>query len=670
MKQLQHKKYLSIFLLIFFVLFVAMLSIPPTTAFAFSSVFDKRTCEEDMQEMTINNVRFDSKAYDTLHCTDLNYSLVNFVEYGYTYDSNEMDKFGLYMYFYKPQNLQGVNLESVSNKVQLKVDSKYLPDTYNKYLLKMISFTDSALYNGTFYKFKIIDAIDRNNHYIANKADRDCRRYQISGVEFQLLDNSIVDMKIAKEFMCEGFAKNCGSTLGESTLKMTSRGTEVLKLNVQSADFTTNANAKGEEYQTKIYSAYFGVPRETFAKYGELSSIKFEYYEYATKPIIVANSANYETFNKIIGKKLGNTYDPYTISFGSHLKIFSTGNPLIHQYIYNYGYNLQDFRSFESGDGKAGTVTNSANEKLDCIYWVFNSGANAPNNYTVSNKEILNYASNYKGSGDKVLGKYDKNLFEKRTMDGKFRYFDEKDLGDGGKPLVLSSDNKYNILNYQEANQKSDFQMFFEKTGYKKIQGTSIKDLVPIVHLDSASDIASQYNSLYLDNYYKDNFISYCNNQNLAENDVILFRFAVRDYYASPINYEFSNDYGGAEMRFGACFLNFDIIELKFVDKNSVETWLPCVSNPIDIFFNASPAVEFDFEKFKKIFKLIVFIIMCILGFIVFFPLVCIIVKYIIKLIVFIIKGIWSLFKKVFSSVKLKSKKAPNNKDKLVRKNE
>ena len=115
--------------------------------------FDNTSVLDDLKSSTINGQTFDIKNYPYNEKKTI--KVIDFVEYCYSYRTNQRANFGLYLYIYNSQGLN-LSIDSKRNKVQMAVnyDSDGKPIYYEKFDLKfavsqliitIIYFTNSRL---------------------------------------------------------------------------------------------------------------------------------------------------------------------------------------------------------------------------------------------------------------------------------------------------------------------------------------------------------------------------------------------------------------------------------------------------------------------------------------------------------------------------------------------
>lgn len=93
---------------VIFIAVVGLLLILPTLGLKIAKAddvavteFDKTYVTDDLNQMKIDGVQFDELDYP-VNLNDHNVTLLNLVEYMFTYDEVNRGKYGVYLYFYNP----------------------------------------------------------------------------------------------------------------------------------------------------------------------------------------------------------------------------------------------------------------------------------------------------------------------------------------------------------------------------------------------------------------------------------------------------------------------------------------------------------------------------------------------------------------------------------------
>lgn len=123
---------------------------------------------------------------------------------------------------------------------------------------------------------------------------------------------------------------------------------------------------------------------------------------------------------------------------------------------------------------------------------------------------------------------------------------------------------------------------------------------------------------LYIGDEYIDDFMSYYSRNISNDKTVILFRFAVRDYYSAPARYcgegySYYSEKANCTLSFGTAFLDYNVISLTFsnedvsyhfvVNSDSIDI-VPGVYSPVSVGLDLSGILD-PFSSFLNVVKLI-----------------------------------------------------------------
>lgn len=164
--------------------------------------------------------------------------------------------------------------------------------------------------------------------------------------------------------------------------------------------------------------------------------------------------------------------------------------------------------------------------------------------------------------------------------------------GDDGNGIVVDADSTFDINGFTTG---SKFLNWWYSLFYKDLEFDNLKNNAPIYIvkdtdlLGSNEDVAKR---LLIDVNDIDSFKTTYNQNKVEGKKTVLFRFALTDYDVYDLRGRKSGvlsgfDYIGYVAQ-QTCFLDFDIIWLKFVKENQ-ETVIPVVSSPIDVFSGLTP---------------------------------------------------------------------------------
>lgn len=626
-----HKRILSAFAVVFLAFTAILTSFiqPQFTVFAAGTnetQYEKTNVLDDLQGETtfnIQNYPFQETATPQMH-------VINVVEYCYSFRANQRGNYGLYLYVYNP-NGQDILTDSLANKVQIAVaydsspvtsDSK--PTDYDKFRLQFCS-KSTGEYKNLFYKFKVIDKKSADGKTIAERVNSMARRYDISGIELHTrgMDNAIEypltgayaltdTHKGYGSFTFTGFAKGYGADEeAESTLAVSANKLEWVQLDVKHTFYRTNTSTE-VNHQNQIDTVYFSVPKRLFDDYGKLQRIKAEWYEYVTKEILVTSNQDfYNAVKPYIGVDCSTRNDNIDYFFATWLS-YSSG--MGNFWNCSGGWNLPSDIVCANKDVIGGNIG-----KLNNLYYVF------PTANWCDIKEYDPYADNVESSGGvssnrlyEYIKSYDKS-FEKGTLPIKTQSI-SADLFEDDIEVNRKMDNERGKIqkgySYYDFDAELDLQewqgwsdkdhAFWENSKmvgfwnalFGKVPEENGKTISPIQVIEKDSPLMKLSDTELVDEL----FINYSdisefrktyneaitvNGKDDEEKVVVLFRFAVTDYYSESADIVKGNSYnkkmdGQAYVAKETVFFDFDIIQLTFNKKENY-TVIPCVSSPIDI---------------------------------------------------------------------------------------
>ncbi len=628
------------------------------------SNLDATTVEEDLKAMykTVPNI------------TDSEFKFINFVEYGFTYNSEYRNlTHKLYVYIYTPLS---INRNSVQNKIE--IGTEYNSETiteaskvtgYTKFDLQFLS-----KYNN-FYKFKIID----NSNILTKMQNSELRRYDIAGIELmQTGEQNATDYSISNTFLYSGFTLGLGNE-NKETLKCTVKKLDTISLDVEHTFYRTQSSSRGAGYQNQIDTVYFSVPKKYLENYGKLQRIKAEWYEFLTKDIIVTE--NESLYNMLI-QNWSNEYLPYNNVLASEI---TADYPGVGMYI-NYGFN----GPFLWGDENRNT------EFAKNIYWLLPTKDWCdikdydPNlDYTTIGGTEVNAVLNYLYSYNKTFNNgtleikdksISKDLLQSDIED--YRKINNDigiiQSGFNGKSYY-DFDADVDLLTWKTW---SDTEHSFWETqknwGFINAlfnsvpKDTGMSDVTPIYivtkedMLLSDADFANKLVVNIKDvpkirQAYIKAHLMIDNGNFKQEEELILFRFAVTDYYAQTLDW-YKSVNNSAELK-SMCaynaresiFLDFDIIQLTFTNSEE-QTIIAVVNSPIDIVDDTTPPTQVNplswlEDLIRRIMKILLWI-----GIVFAVVIALILLPYIISLIKLIYTAIKNLIK-MFINIFKKRKK-------------
>ena len=524
--------------------------------------------------------------------------LISFNEYCYSFYANLQANYGLYVYIYNPQCLNIVQ-NSVLNKIQIAVayDENGNPTDYEKFRLQFCSVSTEPDYYRLFYKFKVID----NDNKILNRVNSNERRYDVSGIELYTEGKTnAIDYGISRTFYYTGYAAGYGpGKAAESTLTCRTEKLETIELDVKHTFWRSKTSSKGAGYRNQLDTVYFSVPNYFFENYGKLQRIKAEWYEYKTKDIVVTSNQDfYNAARTYIGR--------------------AVNNDMLTWHLYQDRQNAMG-TSIQSAIWAYNSL-NVLAPNLDTLYYLFPTPnwcdikqydpyATVETIGGVSRNDLYDYIFNYNktyANGRVKDGRISADLFESdiddyRKIDNEFgkvqqgySYYDF----DADTDLV-------DILAYKPS--ENDFSNNVKMYGFWRAlihsYGTveeSFTGQTPILVLDKDSYVSGQNDDisdrLFVNYNDVDKIKSAYNQAKTNKEQVVLFRFAVSDYYAKGLeiteqsnSWDTGSSYSNQAYRaWESVFLDFDIIQLTF-NKEGVYKVIPVVASPIDIVDDITP---------------------------------------------------------------------------------
>lgn len=527
-------------------------------------------------------------------------SIINFVEYSYSYKASKQGDYGLYIYFYNPQGLT-IDTDNRGNKIQLAVqyDVNGNPTDYEKFDLQFCSKSTDPNYFGLFYKFKVVDHESADGKTILQRVNSNERRYDISGVELATEGSvNATEYKIGGTYKFTGYVKGCGpDENAESTLRCDVTELETVTLDVRDTSFRMDSVSHlGEGHQNDLHSVYFSVPNSLLANYGSLQKIKAEWYEYRTGPIIVTEDKGmYDYLKNYTGAML-------TPSAWDNLeyKMFSdytaTGG-ITASLAFGYWWNVINQSEFDN-DGFDGIGF-----PIEFFPYLFYTGGESISNYTLSGDVLKDYIYNYNksytlGSVPIKNGQLSADLFAPVDKFGTPLNGWDTEFGRkyGYNCYEFDAGDTFDMLTYDETH--SGWDKFWDFFLFPPKTDGTIRNIEPIYKVKENDVLGANAviaGNLLMNVKDVEGFKSYYQNAVANERTVFLFRFAQTDYLSAPIAYTKGNTtyenkaYAASEN----VFMDFDIIHLTF-NRDGVYKVIPAVSNPVDIVGDITPPPDID----------------------------------------------------------------------------
>lgn len=612
-----------------------------------SNSYDNTNVLDDLKSSTVNGEKWDISMYP--YDNNKTVSVINFVEYCYSYKTNMQDNFGLYLYVYNPQGLD-INTDTTANKVQMAVAyDNGKPTDYAKFRLEFCSVSTEPDYYRLFYKFKIVD----DEGKILSRLNSNARRYDISGIElFTKGSSNATEYYVGASYTFTGYAKGYGPDVNaESTLKCNVEVMETVSFTVKHTFYRSKTSSLGAGHQNQLDTVYFRVPERLIDEYGRLQRIKAEWYEYKTKEIVVTSNTDfYNAIKNYVGVTLGKEYNEdigYSLGLnagdGGGINAAKWGWNLGNGYLHNpcqtlyYLFLVNDIEEYDP----YAEITEIGGVQSNDLY-----------------EYIKGYDKTYvNGKLDIKEGNISADLFEDDIDES--RKVDNKNgkIQKGYSYYDFDADVDLQVLESWSSGNPSFWDTWINfGLGQAFIGGPDeeSKTVAPIQIL-KASDLSGSKEEVADRLLVNTNDVDDLKAEfNLAEkNDevLVLFRFATSDYYSEAVDimqlgegFLWSDKHitGEAYVAQESVFLDFDIIQLTF-NKEGEYTVIPVVSSPIDIIDGITPPVDMSEEM--STLEAIVALILLVLLVILLWPLLPLIIKGVMWIILLPFKLLWRLFK-------------------------
>ncbi|MDE7295798.1 MAG: hypothetical protein K2N84_00890 [Clostridia bacterium] len=598
-------------LMVAFVAIAAVLTAalePRSTALAVSSTvktYEQQNVMDDLKGATIDGKPFDVADYPYRHNDKPR--LILFAELCYSYYASKQSDYGLYVYVYNPQQL-AFDLKSDRNKVQLRFGDKTSAN-FGKYRLIYLNSSTEVGSEGRFLKFRVqLTTAERSEIFSALNADE--RVYELSGFELSC-ESNVTEYPCPQTYTYKGFAKGYGSDYAETdTLAFSVDDYErVIDFNVHHTVYRPQGDFyQGEQVQ--LNSCFFRVPNEYFEAYGRLSELMCEWYEYRTKPALVTQDRM--IYNVINGLK-GQPLSSYSTSNG-YLTVQAFGNndgswfgEKWQAFDWASNYDMKVKYSGWSGLANWEQYFTESN-RFDRFSGVFYSPEDYMN-YSVRadvvKDELLSISKAL--GGEMYGGRYSAALFSDQVDEGHVR---------GYNPSVVVKADDDQVI-WWNCTTKKWWQYIFG--GYNvDTQYDSMKAIVTLTEKDlngsdtavadtlciSASDVpklreeykaAGKTETVVLLRFGTSKYFSApCAAYYCRESDNTEPKDTIDEWVARRIHWQQSDKDIVSYLAWQTVYLDFDILSLKFTDKD-VSFIVPVVSSPTDAIGGISPPLKEDY---------------------------------------------------------------------------
>ncbi|MBR2371918.1 MAG: hypothetical protein IKA90_03510, partial [Clostridia bacterium] len=529
-------------------------------------------------------------------------SVINFVEYCYSYKANMQDNFGLYLYVYNPQGLD-INTETTANKVQMAVAyDNCKPTDYAKFRLEFCSVSTEPDYYRLFYKFKIVD----DEGQILSRLNSNARRYDISGIElFTKGSSNATEYPVGANYTFTGYAKGYGPDVNaESTLSCNVEVMETVQFTVKHTFYRSETSSLGAGHQNQLDTVYFRVPERLIDEYGRLQRIKAEWYEYKTKEIVVTSNKDfYNAIKDYVGVTLGKEYNE---DIGYSLGLNAGDGGGINSA--KWGWNL--------GEG----YLHPACQTLYYLFLVndieeYDPYAEITEIGGVQSNDLYEYIKVYdktyvNGRLDVKEGNISADLFEDDIDENRKIDNENGKIQKGYSYYDFDADVDLQVLESWSSGNPSfwdtwvNFGLGQAFTGGPDEESKTVAPIQILKASDLSGSNAQVADRLLVNVNDVDSIKAEYNIAEQNDEVLVLFRFATSDYYSEAVDimqlgegFLWSNKHitGEAYIAQESVFLDFDIIQLTF-NKEGAYTVIPVVSSPIDIVDGLTPPVDIPDE--------------------------------------------------------------------------
>ena len=535
---------------------------------------DTSNVMEDLEGLNLGNVAFDESAYPledwTLEGGCKQYVL-GIYEYGFG-----SDLYSLYIYVYNPdaRNVYHDYGGTYIGTLWAHSDSVDNP----RYSWEIHPEIVDQSEDGRFLKLKVDGSVAARALEGAFK-----RIYSVGLVTWYTQQSSYAGPDgLYYDITLEAEAGGYGQKYTFSNTGAASYQTgETISLDVYPSMYKTDFSPKGDYWHQMIYTAYFTIPKKYVENYDALTCIEAPWEETHTAPLVVTED------DKLLSVLTGMASDKSLDD-----KLF------MGQINHNYGAIISNY-SYLSGSG--GQIFYMGDQSINLVGL---SGALRKDiffSHFLWNEYY--YLSNYR------FQKFDTAL-KVDAIDDFFiptigRYYDTDGDGVGdlaasfqptvdenriyGKNTHVFTSDK-DIISVDKRFDDDWIRSFWNSLWYpesKDVEAT----LDPFYYLKD-SDMAgysrnNMNENLFIGERFWDDFYDTYAKAKLTGDQVVLFRFALRDYYSAPARYIDGETYTSLSnapncaLSYGTAFLDFDILKLTFTD-DGVEYVFDVDADPID----------------------------------------------------------------------------------------
>ena len=408
---------------------------------------------------------------------------------------------------------------------------------------------------------------------------------------------------------------------------MKTAGLEIIHLDLQHTTYRSSIGGYNTWNCDAIHTAYFALPKVYLEQYGNLQKIKAEWDEYKTKEIFVTSSGGrFDELTPYIAKSLPNGLDE-SLTCRVLWDIYKSTDAA---YLCK-GYNdlsKGDTVDFSFRDGSYyfygnGLLTVPDYNNISRFDWLLPiEEDDMENQKPISSAKIESYMREYtsKYGGGLAGGQFSKSLFLDGIDADRTTAFDP----DGDHHVVQEIDVDTDIGDFHVP---GNFWDWIFGDGFTVLEGLS-----PIEVISSLSEVEGLSVEDFEERYYVENDGGSSGDvlgdvKKILDDEkmcVVLFRFAVTDYYSSAAIFDntdawYDEDYDGTKnmadingyVAQETVFLNFDVISLSFktADGGNKLTVIPVVADPINVIPSLIPPVVNEELEWLKILVMLVMVL-------------------------------------------------------------
>ncbi|MBE6576536.1 MAG: hypothetical protein E7653_00170 [Ruminococcaceae bacterium] len=551
------KKTVKIISVLFAVL-ILLLSCP-LSAFALDyGLIDVSDVCADLKEFKINITDY-PKDPDSEHIR-----LLYFLEYGYDYYGGTAD-YDIYLYLYNPTG-EEIDVTSGKNYIQMQFlnSAGTSGSGFRKLKLKLVNYSTVQGYEHVFYKFKIEGIKDFHS-----KLEKGMRQYDISGIEIKhKSDTKATDYEVGGVYTVTGYMPyHDVSRTSENTLKTYIRDRITVDLDLHTVSWKTKTSDKGVGYQYEVFSVYFSVPNDIINDYGNkddltkgLKEIDGSFEEYKVNGLVTSKANLHTKLEQYVGKKAGDSV-PFRFADYSHGTSNTSKNT--HNFCYNVGCdNCKNIIPWYS------TVVYDTNG-------VF---------YNISNNSLMNELYINDNEEFYILPEVDAGCTQG------FQYYNVKSETDLAEKIGTYASTTSAFVAWL----KGETKLYNATEVYDEIKAIEYVD----------PKIWNYSNSWVSDNYYvleseAADLKKFAVAEAAKGNSTFIMRFAVRDYFNSPVSISdggfwalMQDAFVGTSYFEKTVFIDLDVLSFTWENQYNQRTVIPVNCDPINHVGSVTPPAD------------------------------------------------------------------------------